>query len=163
MCNNIKMSSIDWTNILLSTFSVLTVLAFAILIKNLLYKYKRPNGKKGGIISYHVVIAFSIITCIALITRDWFITLLTIILAYLIGKGRLETQHYLYQVAISAIMGVLIPYSIFYLYHTRIHNSGYNEDTYVRTHYDDKPDNAHDDRIEADKASDLKLEEIDDD
>ena len=157
-------TTIEWTDIMLTVGSIIAAGAFTLLLKSLLYKYRRPNGKKGGIISFHVAVAFAIVTSIALVTKDWFLTGLAVILAYLIGRGRLdEGQHYLYQVSMGAIAGVLIPYAIFYAYHKRLgHSSGSSDYTVLdREDYDDKPHRAHDDRREADDAPELRLEDVD--
>jgi hypothetical protein len=149
----------NWLNIGLSVLSILSILLFSFIIKNLLYKIKKPNGKKGGIISFHVALAFTIVTIVALTTKDWFLTAMVIILAYLVGRGKLdEGQYYIYQVAISAIFGVLIPYGIFYLYINKFstQNISYREE------YEDKPPKAIDNRKEADEAPELALNDIDD-
>ena len=78
-------TSVEWIDIMLATGSIVTVGAFTMLIKSILYKYRRPNGKKGGIISFHTAIAFAIVTVVAMTTKDWFLTGLAVILAYLIG------------------------------------------------------------------------------
>lgn len=154
-------TSVDWTDIILAVVSIVAVGAFVLFVKSILRKYRRPNGKKGGIISFHVAIAFAIVTVVAMTTKDWFLTGLSVILAYLIGRGRLdEGQHYMYQVVIGAILGVAIPYSIFYLYYKRM--QGQSTRVYEREDYDDKPDRAHDDRYEADEnAPELRLEDHD--
>ena len=157
-------TSIDWTNILLASGSIIAAGAFTFFIKNFLYRYRRPNGKKGGIISLHTTIAFATVTTIALVTKDWFLTGLAVILAYLIGRGRLdEGQHYTYQVALGAIIGVAVPYGIFYLYNKKINEKGMSEDREERENYDDRPSNASDERHEADEAPELKLEDIEGD
>nr|QBK87884.1 MAG: PAP2 superfamily protein [Marseillevirus LCMAC202] len=155
-----KMStSVAWTDIMLAIGSIVIVGGFTLLIKSFLHKYRRPNGKKGGIISFHVAVAFAIVTVVAMTTKDWFLTGLTVVLAYLIGRGRLdEGQHYMYQVVVGAVIGVLIPYGIFYLYYRRIRSGSYES----RAEYNDKPDRAHDDRQEADEAPELRLEDLDD-
>ena len=67
----------------------------------------------------------------------------------------------MYQVAIRAIIGVLIPYGIFYLYYKRLHSNS-SSHSYEREEYDDKPERAHDDRREADEhAPELRLEDPD--
>jgi hypothetical protein len=148
-------TTVEWKEIMLTAGSIIAVGTFTLLLKSLLYKYRRPNGKKGGIISFHVALAFAIVTSVALVTKDWFITGLVVILAYLIGRGRLdEGQHYLYQVVMGAIAGVLIPYGIFYAYYKRLSVSTLLE----REDYDEKPSRAHDDRKEADKAPELRLD-----
>ncbi len=155
---------IDWTSIILAVGSIITAGALTFFIKNIFYKYRRPNGKKGGIISLHTTIAFATVTTIALITKDWFLTGLAVILAYLIGRGRLdEGQHYLYQVVIGAIIGVAIPYGIFYLYNKKMTSSKREYSPEERETYNDKPSHASDDRHEADEVPELRLEDIDGD
>lgn len=159
-------TTFEWTDMMLVIGSVVAAGGFTLLAKSFLGKYRRPNGKKGGVISCHTAVAFAVVTAIALSTKDWFLTGLTIILAYLIGRGRLdEGQHYMYQVVLGAIFGVAIPYGIFYIYYNRITGSSggdmgrYNSD---REKYVDKPARAHDDRMEADDHSDLRIDDIED-
>lgn len=150
---------VEWTDIILGVVSVIITGGLVLFVKNVLRGYRRPNGKKGGIISFHVAVAFAIVASVAMITKDWFLTAATVILAYLIGRGRLdESQHYTYQVVIGAIIGVVIPYGIFYLYYNKINGS--SNDYYDREEYDDMPETAHDDRREADEHSELRLEDV---
>ena len=151
---------VEWKEILLAVGSIIAVGAFTLLVKSIMYKYRRPNGKKGGIVSLHTALAFATITVVAMVTKDWFITAMTVILAYLIGRGRLdEGQHYIYQVVISAVFGILIPYGIFYLYYNKLY--GRNRTSYEsREEYDDKPERALDDRHEADtEAPELRIDD----
>ena len=151
-------TSLEWVQIALSVGSIAAATSLAYGIKSLLHRYRSPNGKRGAIISLHTVVAFATITVVALTTKDWFLTGLTIILAYLVGRGKLDSgQHYLYQVIVAAIIGVAIPYSIFYLYYNKLASGG----GYDREEYDDKPKNAVDERFEADEAPELRLEDID--
>ena len=141
--------------------SIVAAGGFTMLVKNLLYKYRRPNGKKGGIISFHATVAFATVASIAMITKDWFLTALTVLLAYLIGRGRMdEGQHYMYQVVIGAVVGIGVPYGIFYLYHRKFSGLGGGSGG-DRFEYEDKPDKAVDHRHEADEAPELKLDDID--
>lgn len=154
-------TNLTWTDIILAVTSILAAGGFSFLIKYLFHKYKRPNGKKGGVISFHVAVAFATVTAIALTTKDWFLTALTVILAYLIGRGRMdERQHYMYQIVLGIIVGIGFPFAIFYLYNRRWSGGG---DSERRVEYDDKPERAHDDRHEADKAPELRLDEKGDD
>ena len=148
---------VEWTDIMLSVGSVAAVGGLALLIKNLFPKYKRPNGKKGGVISMHVAVAFAIVTVVAMTTKDWFLTGLTVILAYLIARGRLdEGQHYTYQVVMGAVLGVMVPFGIFY--YSRIRNAA--SVTYEREEYTEAPERAQDDRYEADDAPELRLDDL---
>lgn len=154
-------TDIDWKQIIMGTGSIIAAGGLAMLFKMLFYKYRRPNGKKGGFISFHASMAFAIVTVIAVTTKDWYLTGLTVLLAYLVARGRLdEGQHYMYQVISGAVIGVGVPFAIFYMYHRYIDGDcgGY----YEREEYDDKPERAHDDRYEADEAPELKLDDLDD-
>jgi len=153
-------TNINLTNIILSVISIIVASLFTLFMKKLFKNYRRPNGKKYGFVSLHATIAFSIVTIIAFTTRDIFLTSLTVILAYLIGRGRLdERQHYLYQVILGSMVGILFPTGIFYLYNKKI-NTSESDSINIREEYDDKPDNASDDRDEADLAPELKLEDL---
>lgn len=153
-------TTLPWTDIILAVTSILAAGGFSLLVKWLFHKYKRPNGKKGGVISFHVAVAFATVTAIALTTKDWFLTTLTVILAYLIGRGRLdERQHYIYQVVLGVLVGVGFPFAIFYLYNKKWTGGGSSSEN--RKDYEDKPEKARDDRHEADKAPELRLDDDD--
>lgn len=143
----------NWTEILLCVGSISICLGLSWLLKFILKKVRRPNGKKGGFVSLTTVLAFSIISCIALTTEDWFLTLLVVIPAYLIGRESIKNKNnYTWQVCVSATIGLFIPYGIFYLYNTHS-----NKTITDREEYNDMPDNAIDDRREADTAPELSL------
>lgn len=147
----------DWCDLSLGLGSILLTLVLILSIKSVFYRYKRPNGKKGGLVSIHVALATSIITVIAMTTKDPYITGLSVILAYLIGRGRLdEGQHYLYQVLISGFIGITIPSAIYYSYYSRTTNNDV-----IREEYEEKPEKAVDDRHEADSVPELRLEDFD--
>lgn len=153
-------TNLDWTNVMLSVGSILLAGGFTMLIKNILRKYRRPNGKKGGILSLHTAVAFAVVTVIAMTTKDWFLTGLAVILAYLIARGRMdEGQHYLYQIVITSIIGVAIPYALFYFYHKNM--TVHADSDSSRDEYTDKPTRANDDRHEADQHTELKLSDDD--
>lgn len=152
-------TAVDWTDIALSAVAISVTGATAIVIKKIFRKYRRPNGKKGGIVSLHVALAFSVVTVLALTTRNWFITGLAVFLAYLIAKGRLdENQHYLYQVLIGLTVGIAVPYSIFYLFYQRKEHEPMVEMMPPREEYYDMPPSAMDERFEADTAPELRLD-----
>lgn len=140
--------------------AIIATIAITLVIKKLFYKYKRPNGKKGGFISLHVALAFSIVAVVAVLTRDWFITLLMVLLAYLISKGRLdEGQHYLYQIVIGGLVGLAVPYAVFYIAYRKV-NPFATTETFEDRPRIDKPERAKDDREEADReGADLKLDD----
>ena len=171
------------TNVVLIIGSLVVTTAIAIVIKMIFYKVKRPNGKRGGIISLHAALAFSIVVCIALITKNWLVITLTCIMAYLIAMGRIDSkQHHAYQVIFGGVLGGLVSMSIFYLYTDKV-NFGisklFNREQQNRDNDDDgdghsshrrhdSDDHRHhhskhkDERDEADKHSDLSLLDIDD-
>lgn len=156
-------TSVAWSDILVASGTLIVTGLFAVLIKNFMYKYRRPNGKKGGVISFHAVIGFAIVTVVAMTTKDWFITGLAVILGYLIARGRLdEGQHYMYQIVLSAVIGIGMPVGLYYLYYKRLQSSD-SDYSYEREEYDDKPDHARDERYEADEAPELRLVDKDSD
>jgi hypothetical protein len=155
---------IKMMDMVVSVVSIIIVIMLALGIKYLFKKYKRPNGKKGGFISLHVAFAFAIITVLGLTTKNWYITSLAVIMAYLIARGRLdEEQHYLYQVILGGILGISIPIGMFYLY-GKYNNSldSVENDSESRENYDDKPTNAKDDRKEADDSPELSIDDLKD-
>lgn len=154
-------TNLEWMDITLGIGSILAAGGFALLVKKILHGYRRPNNKKGGIISLHAALAFSTITVIAMTTKDWFITGLSVLLAYLIGKGRLEeNQHYPYQVAFGTIAGVGITFGIFYLYNKKFGGGGSATPVSdLRESYSDKPERARDDRHEADTEKELAIDD----
>lgn len=157
------LTSINFVEIMLSITSLIAVFGFTKLLKTLLYKYRRPNGKKGGLISLNTAVAFSILTVVALTTKDCFLTSLSIIPAYLIARNRVyDGQHYMYQTVLGAIIGIVVPYGIFYAYYKRIDSENDTETYYDRERYDDMPSNAFDDRSEADEVPELRLEDLED-
>lgn len=152
-------TDIEWQQILMGVGSIIGAGGLALLLKMLFYKYRRPNGKKGGCVSFHVAVAFSIVTVVAITTKDWYLTGLTAVLTYLVARGRLdESQHYMYQVVLGAIIGIGFPFAVFYTYYRYING----DNSHVREEYNDRPERAYDDRHEADEAPELRLDDLDD-
>lgn len=148
-------SRIAWKDMAVGIGVVIATGAIVMLLKSMFYNYRRPNGKKGGVVSFHAATAFAIVTVIAMNTKDWFLTALAVVLAYLISRGRMdEGQHYLYQVVLGAIIGVAVPYGLYYMYYNKI-GGGYGIE---REEYADMPSRAVDDRHEADEAPELSLD-----
>lgn len=148
-------SRVAWKDMAVGIGVVIAAGAIVMLLKSMFYNYRRPNGKKGGVVSFHTATAFAIVTVIAMNTKDWFLTALAVFLAYLISRGRMdEGQHYLYQVILGAIIGVAVPYSLYYLYYNNLGGGGYSIE---REEYADMPSRAVDDRHEADAAPELSL------
>lgn len=122
-------TTISHTNIGLMAASILCALAFAVAMRKMGHNYRRPNGKKGGIVSIHVTIVFAIVACLVIVTKDWVVAILGLIVAYLMAKSKLlENQHYMYQVVMSAIVGACAPVGVFYLFHRYKNRSGGGDD-----------------------------------
>jgi hypothetical protein len=90
--------------------SVLAVTAIAWVVKLATKrKVKKPNGKKGGIISLQVVAAFAVLTCIGIVTRDPFAVVASAVLALLLVKTKYDAKHFHQNQLIgSAAMGVVL-------------------------------------------------------
>ena len=132
-------------------------------MKNLFNNYKKPNGKKGGIISLYASISFCLITIIALITKDWFIILLTLIISYLVVRCKIEDNlNYKYQIILGIILGIIIPVFIFYIYNNSSKLAFLNkkEENTNRMDFEDIPKTNLDNRMEADFYSEeFKIED----
>lgn len=151
-------TNINWIEIILSSISIFIVGILSLSIKNLLYNNKKPNGRKGGIVSFNISIAFSIITVIAIISQDLYVTGLTILLAYLISKEKIELrQHYLYQVILSSLIGITLPCGVFYFYYNK--DKFGKQNNYEREVFYDMPEKGEDNRYEADQVPDLRLDD----
>lgn len=151
-------TNISWKDIYISLASLIIAGGISIFLKNIFYNFQKPNGEKGGFVSFYTTIVFSIVTIVALITKDWFITLLTLIIAYLLARSRIDDNlNYNYQILLGFIIGVSVPLSIFYLINktntntitNTILNNNDNNDI-NRINYEDKPEKAVDNRSEAD-------------
>ena len=149
----------SWTDIILTISAISISVGISWLLKFILKKVRRPNGKKAGFVSLNTVLAFSIISSIALTTEDWFLTGLVVIPAYLIGRESIRNKNnYAWQICLSAIIGIFTPYFIFYLYKRNISGGASIE----RAEFSNMPNNAVDDRRQADTAPELRLERSDD-
>jgi len=101
-------------NLLAAGVFILTGLV-ALAIKFLGKNVRRPNGKKKGLVSIHMTLACCIVTLIALISGDYVLTGMAVILVYFLVRSKLSSlQNYWYQIIFSAIIGVGIPLGIFY-------------------------------------------------
>lgn len=132
----------------------------AFIVKKLFYKNRRPNGKKGGLISIHVVVAVAILVSYAMITMDVFSSLLLLFLVYLIAKGRTdEGQHSFQQIIFSILIGSGLPIWVIYMY------KKYNGNLLFRG--SEKREEfggrrARDERYLADESPELKIRELPD-
>jgi len=155
-------TTIEWPLLMVSILSLVATIGVSLAIKSGFHRYRRPNGKKGGFVSIHTALAFSIVTVVALTTKDWFLTGLAVLLAYLIAKGRIDAdQHYFYQVILGAIMGITVPYGAFYIYNaTRPERQSEHHEHHEHHHSDDHHG---DDREKAsEEAPELELSDIKD-
>lgn len=151
-------SIVSWRDIMLSVGSILVVIGLVFLVKKYMGKYKRPNGKKKGLTSINVALAFSVITVIAMTTRDWFVTGLAIILAYIVGRNKIDSgEYYMYQVIIGAIIGIGIPFGIFYYYDKKFSKIGGDMELSKEKEHNSE-EIKEEEEIESD-SEELKLEE----
>ena len=94
-------------------------IVLAIIISYILINYvrtKKPNNKHG-LVSADVVLAFTIVTVIALITKDPFLITITVFLAFLVSRYHYDAKKsYIYQIFFSIIIGIAIPYASFMVY-----------------------------------------------
>ncbi|WP_130806632.1 diacylglycerol kinase [Senegalia massiliensis] len=71
---------------------------------------------KGGIISGHAALAFTISTVVTFLTENTLIATLSFMLAILVGQSRIEGEiHTFFQVVNGALLGILITVLIFQL------------------------------------------------
>ncbi len=157
----------DWSLlgfIILIGLSFLIVIGISILLKNVFNKFKRPTGKKGGIISLLASIATCIVSLTILLTSflklpsipSYILISFSIILAYLIVKSKYDNkEHYIYQIVFGVIMGIIVPFGLNYAWDTiKVSRSGPVEN--IPRH--EAPEGVKDDRKEADiKAPELKI------
>jgi len=134
----------------------------AFILKRLFYKNKRPNGKKGGLISIHVVLAVAILVSYAIITMDVFSSLLLLFLVYLIAKGRSdEGQHSLQQIIFSILIGSGLPVWVIFMYKKYNGNLLFRA-TEEREDFSGKPKRARDERYQADDEPELRIHNLPD-
>jgi len=148
----------DWTEMSLILGIILAVYLVLFLIRSLLHKIKNPNGKAGGVLSYSFSILLTVILCIAIIQKDWFLTGLLLICCYLVAHEQFNSgQHYLYQIVLSGIFAIGITFTIFYFYSQK--HTNYFANLTKRTSYENMPARAVDDRDEADSEPGLELDD----
>lgn len=149
---------IDTIKLSILSGSIILTFLLTILIKKTFHKYKKPNGKKGGIVSIHIATAVSIIVSTGLMTHDWITTSLMAILVYIIIYSKYSlNDHYTYQIIASIIIGCSIPVGIYYTYEK--YGPKKVKASMLRESYDTKPKRAIDNRHEADAETDLILDD----
>lgn len=134
-------------------------LLFSILLTYILKNYinsRTPTGRKDGLLDYSIVISFTTVSIIAMLTKDPFIVSLTVLLAYIISKNKYENKkNYLYQIVLSILIGLAVPYFIFLLNEKW---EDYRMFSYEKDYNEEFPEK--DNKDEARKHSEYKLEEI---
>lgn len=146
---------------ILAVVSILVSFLTAKLLTNYI-KSRTPKSKKYGLLDVSTVIAFSVSTVIALLTKDPVIIALTILLSYFVVKSRYKTNdHYIYQLVLSIITGIAIPYFVHWLNDKLSYNSNVS---YIEPYHSPSPrenshDSSKDQRYEADSAPEYKLED----
>lgn len=151
----------DWKVLILTVLSITIVVGLVILLKTIFYKFKRPNGKKGGLVSLHAALASSIVVLTVLITSilklpsvpTYILISFSILMAYLIIKNKYDyKEHYIYQIVLGIIIGVIVPFGLNYAWEAMKKPTVTEERVYA-------PEGVKDDRREADvKAPELKIE-----
>jgi len=139
--------------------SVAISVAIAYVLKRFFYRVRRPNGRKGGVISMHATVIGALIVSVAIFAKDISITAIMAFLGYIAIRDRVDSgQHYMYQ----ALFGFGVGAGVAIMVSSRIghDNSDYNDSysNYEREYYDDIPKSASDERYEADDASDGVIE-----
>lgn len=88
--------------------SVLVSLMIGYILRLVFSKTRKPNGKRGGVVSFHVILGVALISSVAYLTKDYFYTGILAVLVYLIMRNKHESkQHYVYQLVLSFIIGIL--------------------------------------------------------
>lgn len=78
--------------------------------------FKTGKPLQGGMPSGHSAIAFSVLTAIWIVTQDFRIFLMALVLSLLVVQSRVEARiHSIYEVIIGALVGVLIMLLLFQL------------------------------------------------
>ena len=145
---------------ILGIVSLFISVLLAFLLKRYI-KSRSPNGRKDGIVDTSIVLAFSTVAIIAMITKDPFIIAMTLLLAYLVSKTKWETRKsYIYQIVISIILGLAVPYGIYWL-NERWENRGVYENSVSYIEPREEYNEPSDQRSEADEHTELKLKNSD--
>ena len=101
------------------TLFSLVIILFIVTIKKLLSLSKRriiPSSLEGGMPSGHSAVAFSILTTIALLSKDAFIISLAFVLVVLMLQSRVrQTVHNLWEIIVGGVIGVLLTVLVFQL------------------------------------------------
>lgn len=94
------------------TLITLIVVLFLVILGKALFH--RGTPLRGGAISGHTALAFSIWTVVSFLTANHFVIVLVFVLAFLVARSRLSKGiHSLWEVVAGATMGILVPTLIF--------------------------------------------------
>jgi hypothetical protein len=114
------------TKTLLGISSIVLSIIISYILSNYI-RTKRPNNKYG-LVSTEIVLAFTIVTVIALITKDPFLITITVFLAFLVSRYHYDTKKsYIYQIFFSIVIGIVIPYTGFVVYEKFITQTSFSQ------------------------------------
>ena len=86
----------------------------AVLVAWIRRRLRTGPFHRGGVISGATALGFMVATSIAILTRDWSVTLLALALALLILQGHLQTRnHTVLEVILGAALGSLLAWLLF--------------------------------------------------
>lgn len=94
---------------------VLIIVSIATVVVKAIYGEGTPL--RGGMPSGHSALAFSIATCIALITEEPISIMLSYLLAFIVAQSRVDSQiHSILEVIMGALFGTLLTAFIFLIF-----------------------------------------------
>ncbi len=112
------MTKLEYPSIYVAGISIFIVLIVVFIAKA---NYGKGTPLHGGVVSGHSAVAFAISTSICLITKDFFITILSLLLSLLVAQSRVEGRiHNKLQVFIGALVGISVVLFIFSLTNLKI-------------------------------------------
>ncbi|MCD5410455.1 MAG: diacylglycerol kinase [Clostridiales bacterium] len=72
---------------------------------------------RGGMPSGHAAVSFSLVTSIAFVSRDAFVTTMAVLMALLVSQSRIESKtHSLFEIVVGATVGVLLTIVLFRIF-----------------------------------------------
>jgi len=93
---------------------VIGIIGIGLIIGYLKYKTRRGAFWRGGVISGHTALSMLVTTSIAILTRDWAVTLLALSLALLVSQSRLQARiHSPLEILLGALLGTAIGVLLF--------------------------------------------------
>lgn len=140
-----------------SIISIITVALIALIVKYFTKrKCKKPNGKRGALVSLTVSVAFSMVFAATIITRDPITCILGLLLALMIVKTKLDLKQFTSnQMISSAAIGIIGGAITWFIANSKMTSSSSSECSIDRDLGDNNaPKPEMDQRAEADSASD---------